>query len=346
MSTRIDQTRYQFDDTLTAETIRELVGRSRLRVLQCVGPVRSQTWDRLNDEFFTRRADVNLRVYGFYGEVCDLSFLSRLRNVESFSANCLLHAKGIEYLEALESLRSLEVGIYDLQDFEFLAVVPAKLSHLSLEATKSRKPRLNLLKRFSSLKSLYLERQENQIEVLAELRTVDKLTLRSISKSRLEFLERLDNLWSLEIKLGGTSDLSAIAGRQSIKYLELWKILGLKEIGVISTLTGLQFLFLQSLKNVRSLPDLSRLPKLKRVWLEDLKGLEDLSALEQAPALEELVHTSARNMHPNQYANLLLRPNLKRVSVGFSSERKRREFGQLRSAAGIEEYSHCPFAFS
>jgi hypothetical protein len=35
-----------------------------------------------------------------------------------------------------------------------------------------------------------------------------------------------------------------------IKYLELWQVRKLKNIGVISTLIGLQFLFLQSLPQI------------------------------------------------------------------------------------------------
>jgi len=40
--------------------------------------------------------------------------------------------------------------------------------------------------------------------------------------------------------------LPAIADKESIKYLELWQIRGLGDIGVVSLLSGLQFLFVQS----------------------------------------------------------------------------------------------------
>ena len=40
--------------------------------------------------------------------------------------------------------------------------------------------------------------------------------------------------------------MSAIADKESIKYLELWQIRGLGDIGVVSSLSGLQFLFVQS----------------------------------------------------------------------------------------------------
>src|SRR5690242_13250842 len=90
------KSRYQFTDSLTPQTIELLVSRPELRVLQCSTPISTATWDRLNSSFFTRRPDVELRVYGFYGLVCDLWFLSRLRNVRRFSADSLMQATGVE----------------------------------------------------------------------------------------------------------------------------------------------------------------------------------------------------------------------------------------------------------
>jgi len=51
-----------------------------LRILQASFPVNGETWDLINEELLTRRPEVQIRVYGFYSLVCDLSFLSRLKN--------------------------------------------------------------------------------------------------------------------------------------------------------------------------------------------------------------------------------------------------------------------------
>lgn len=339
------RSRYQFNDSLTPQTIELLVSNPELRVLQCFTPVSAATWDLLNASFFARRPDVKLRIYGFYGLVCDLSFLSRLHNVRHFSADCLMQATGVEHLVELEQVESLAIGIFDLKDFEFLAHLPARITELSLETTRSKKPRLGLLKRFTSLRKLYLEGQQKEIEVLAELRTLEDLTLRSISTPNLSYLKPLDRLWSLDIKLGGISDLSGIEDKSSIKYLELWQIRDLSDLGVVSSLSGLQFLFLQSLRHVRRIPDLTRLPHLRRVWLENLKELEDLSVVAGAPGLEEFVHTSAQNFQPAQYEVLLRHPRLRRMFVGFGSDRKNRALEKQMSEAGIQKYSHREFVF-
>jgi hypothetical protein len=131
------------------------------------------------------------------------------------------------------------------------------------------------------------------------------VTLRSLSTPGLEYISKLPRLWSLDIKLGGIQNLSAISGKESIKYLELWQIRGLSDISVVSSLIGLQSLFLQSLRNVSRIPGLSKLTRLRRLSLENMKGLRDVSAIRQAPALEQFIHVAAQNIRPEQYQDLL-----------------------------------------
>ena len=342
---RVDSYRLQFERSLTPAEVEKLASDAKIRVLQCASPVEPHTWDLLNESLFVRRPEIELRVYGFYTSVCDLSFLHRLRNVRRFSADCLRNAVGIEHIAHLENLDELSVGIYDLENFDFLKLIPAGIKSLSLTATKSRKPRLDLLSRFHSLRQLYLECQQQSIEVLSQLQTLEDITLRSISTKNLAYISGLPRLWSLDIKLGGIEDFSSIAGKQSINYLELWQIRGLSDISFVSLLTGLQFLFLQSLRNVRKIPDLSRLSKLRRLYLDNMKGLNDVSAIASAPALEEFIHVSAQNVAPEKYAGLLQMPTMKSLLIGFGSGKKNRDFKRLAINSGKKIYEHSNFVF-
>ena len=54
------------------------------RILQASSPVDRETWDLINEELLTRRPEVQIRVYGFYSLVCDLSFLSHLKTFAVF----------------------------------------------------------------------------------------------------------------------------------------------------------------------------------------------------------------------------------------------------------------------
>jgi hypothetical protein len=339
--------RMQFEGSLTAAEVDSLATDPQLRVLQTSSPVEFETWDLLNGKLFSVRHDVDLRVYGFHSSGCDLSFLSRLGNLRRFSADCLKQARGVEHIAALENLRSLSVGIYGLENFDFLASLPDKsLRELFLGATKSKKPSLRLLERFGELRKLQIEGQQRDIDVISKLCWIEDVTLRSISVDGLSFLNGLSHLWSLDIKLGGTNDLSALEGMDGIKYLELWQVRGLRDISVISAMHGLQYLFLQSLPHIHSIPDLSKLIALKRVHLESMKGLRDISALSKAPALAEFVHLSAQGMEPAQYADLLTCKKLTQFFVGFGSETKNKIPRDLATQAGIKQYERTQFSFT
>ncbi len=337
--------RVDFETSLTLADIHQLSVNSNLRTLQCCSEVQLETWDLINNELLTRRPDINLRLYGFYSSICDLSFVTRLKNVRHFSADCLRRAVNVESMAALPNLESLSIGVFELESLDFLAEIPSGITSLSLGATKSKKPRLNHLMRFRSLKKLFLEAQQAGIEVLSDLTMLEDLRLRSISTRGLDYLLDLNRLWHLVIELGGIRDLSAIQGKKNIKYLELRQIRGLRDISVISSLSNLQSLFLHSLRNVIEIPDLSRLTRLRRLCLENMKALTSVGAILRSPSLREFIHVSARNMKPEQYVDLPRIKTLKEVLVGFGSRRKNQEFEKLMRLSGIEQFQSSRFVF-
>jgi|HubBroStandDraft_6_1064221.scaffolds.fasta_scaffold68276_2 hypothetical protein len=340
-----DKSRVEFLDRLTTAEVHDLATNPNLKVLQTARPVSLPTWELLNQNLFATRPDVQLRVYGFYTSTCDLSFVAKMSNVRRFSADCLMQAVGIEHLSALQNLEELSVGIFNLDSFDFLTTIPRSIRDLSLAATKSKKPRLDVLRHFQSLRKLYLEGQQNGIEVIAHLPELEDITLRSIRTSGVEYLSKLPRLWSVDIKLGGIQDLSAIAGKESIKYLELWQIRGLSDISVVSSLIGLQYLFLQALRNVDTIPDLSRLTKLRKIVLDNMKGLKDVSAIGMAPALEEFLHIAAQGFSVKEYWDLLDKPSLKQALIGFCSQSKNEKFADLIRQSGRSQYRRVEFVF-
>jgi hypothetical protein len=336
---RVDATSAEFDGTATERDFVELALQPELEVLQCSVPVPEELWRTINAVFFTARADVLLRVYGYYGLTCDLSFTRLLPNVKRFSADGLNKPTGVEHIAAMTGLRSLRLGIFELKDLSILERVPAEITSLSLEATRNKRASLKVLSRFRALKELYLEGHSTDIEVLGELSGSEDLTLRSITTDDLRFLEPLQQLWSLDIKLGGIRNFTGIVGKESIKYLELWQVRELPDIEVVAALPGLQNLFLQSLPNVAAFPQLEDAKHLRRVVVENMKGLSDFSALEHAPALEEFDLNDAKKQAPQQLVPVLMNPTLRRISANFGSDRKNKEFAQLREHYGKSEWA-------
>jgi hypothetical protein len=342
----VDPTRATFNDSLAAKDIDVLVRDPKLKVLQCWAPVRDSVWILLNERFFAMRPDVQLRVFGFFGSECDLSFASKMGNVRRFSADCIMNAKNVEAIATIPNLESLSLGIFELKDFGVLKLIPATVTSLSLHATKSRRPSLAPLRRLRPLRTLYLEGQSNDIEVIAELQDLEDITLRSITTPDLSYLSPLGRLWSLDIKLGGIRSFAGVEGKESIKYLELWQVRELKNVEIVAALPGLQNLLLQSLPNIESFPSLGHMSALRRVLLENMKGMRDFSSFEYAPILEEFLLVDGRTQIPEQLLPVLRNPAVRIADAGFGSSRKNQAFSKLRDKQGKLGWDRfIPFAY-
>jgi hypothetical protein len=264
------------------------------RVVQFADPLKPDEHARLAN-FLRAYPEVPLRAYGHYGhQVKDLSFLR--------------HYPG---------LREFQVDLFELESLDGVEHLDSGLQFFALGATRTKKLDLGFLGRFSALKELCLESHTKGIQVLSRLRSLERLTLRSITLPDPSLLQGLDRLWWLALRLGGTSDLAHLPG--GLKYLELWMVKGLSDLSPIERLESLQFLFLQSLKQVTRLPRLTGLKDLRRVYLEGMKGLRDLSPLGHAPALEELDVVVAQHMQPEDFRPLREHPTLKRFFAGLGS---------------------------
>ena len=342
----IDGARAQFTDEINEHRLVELTKVPNLRVMQHSMPVTADTYRLLNDVVFSVRPDVQLRVYAHYSTPCVLGFAPLMTNVRNFSADCLMQASNVDAVTEMEHLDALSIGILSLDNFDFLSRVTTTITSLSLSQTKSKKPKLSYLKRFPALKALYLEAQQNDIDVLGGLTKLEDLTLRSVSLPDLKCLSPLQSLRSLDLKLGGIRSFQGIEGKSEIRYLELWQIRDVRSAEVIATLPGLQNVFLQSLPHVEDFPRLTSAVALRRVVVENMKGLRDFSALADAPALDEFALLDGKSQVPNQLEPLLRNPKPRFVIGYFGSTKKNEEFDRLRQQHNKLEWTwSTPFQY-
>jgi hypothetical protein len=342
----LDATRAMFNSSVAVEDLRKLAGHPRVRVLQCGDPVGREVWQMLDEEFFSLRPDVELRVLHHIDAGCDLSFAGGLKHVRRFSADCLLRATNLEAIAEMSQLEELTIGVFELKTFGFLERVTDQLTSLAICDTRTKSISLAPLRRFQNLRKLYLEGHHREIEVLATLKQLEDVTLRSITTPDLRYLTDLTKLWSLDIKLGGIRSFAGIEGKESIKYLELWQIRELRNIDVIETLPGLQYLFLQSLPHISSIPSLERLKSLRRMVVANLKGLHDFASLESAPAVEEFALLEGDKQAPEELLPVLQNPVVQRAIGYFGSQRKNEAFTALRKAYGKAEWDpYAPFDY-
>jgi len=256
-----------------------------------------------------------------------------------------MDAIGIENVIGLSNLEELGVGIYNLDSFDFLDQINPNLKELYLHRTKSKKPKISSISRFTHLEYLYLEGQQKGIEEINKLKKIRKLILRSISTKNLDFLKGLDELWLVDIKLGGIQNFDALKTLPKLKYLELWQIRNLSDLSFISELKTLQNLFIQSLKQVTELPNFENNSKIRRIYLENLKGLTSLNSLKNVPNLKELVYVLAENQEPENLIPALENKSLESILCRFGSDKKNNRFDKLAIEYNKSEYKYSEFKY-
>ncbi len=106
---RTSPDRIDLSGDLPDSELRGLAGDPRVRTLQTSGPLDPAGWRALDQTFFSRRPDVELRVYGFYGIPCDLAFARTLEHVRNFSADCLMAADNVDAIAAIPGLQNLHL---------------------------------------------------------------------------------------------------------------------------------------------------------------------------------------------------------------------------------------------
>jgi hypothetical protein len=337
VGTRISHDRVQLPRTLSDREIHALASDHAIRYVQFFDRPDESVWDRLNAGLFQRRPEVCLRVYGFPDGKNHLDFCAKMTAVQDFAVE-LGHATGLDCIGAMKELKSIHISMSDPECTDILQYVSPELTAVSITGgPAARRVDLGVLARFKSLRKLYLERHQKGISVLAELKSLQDLTLRSITLESLDLLRTLPALWSLDIKLGGTKNLCALESLANLKYLELWKITGLTDINVVSTLTGLQFLFLQELKSINSLPSLTALSRLRKILLDTMNGLRSIQSLVEAPALEYIGHIANKTIPVEDYVPILKKPTLKHILVGFGNDRKNAQFARLVQENGLPD---------
>lgn len=313
---------------LSTAEVQRIARNQDLRSVQFTAPLSDCTYDRLNEELFAQRPDVEFRVYGRECRV-DLAFAARMTNVQHFAADCLRDAVHIERIAAMTRLRSLSLGILSLRSFDVLALLPRTLSSLRLLETRSKKPSLGELQRFSHLRELMIEGHTNDIDVVHWLTSLRSLTLRSIRTPDAAYLAGLPELGEVRFLLGGIRSFEAVSTLPKLESLEIGLIRGLEDLSFVSSLAGLRMLKLRDLCRVACLPSLSNLPLLRCIHLENMRALQDLTGLGSAIALEEFRLVGGKGQTAAQLAPVLANRNVMRIEAFFGSDRENESFAAM-----------------
>ncbi|MBT8479593.1 MAG: hypothetical protein KJO06_11785 [Gemmatimonadetes bacterium] len=234
----------------------------------------------------------------------------------------------VSVLEAFPRLRSFEVASLRLRSLAGLECAAATLESLTVSDTL-KTVRLDPLNQLDRLRHLHLDGHRSGIEVIAGLTGLERITLRSVTLPDLSVLVPLEKLWWFALKLGGTKDLGLLPKIGRLRYLEIWRVRGLKDLQALGSLPHLESLHLQSMGRVTQLPSLAGAVSLRRVVLDSMKGITDLAPLASAPVLEDLFLVSMGHLEPEAVLPFVDHPTLRAAVLGLGSMKKNEAAAEL-----------------
>ena len=234
----------------------------------------------------------------------------------------------LEYLRFFKDHHRFEIDLFFLRNVDGLRHLSDGLESLFFGATRTALD-LSFLERFKRLRELHLEGHWKNVQALSALTNLEYFSLRSVTLKDLSFLLPLHKLLDLELRLGGIRDLQPLGEIGKIRYVHLWKILGLSDLSPVGKITTLQNLFLQALPRVTRLPELAHCKLLRRIVLYQMKGLSNLEALSTLTGLRELAVLSMPQLTSQSFSPLSALTTLGRVDIWLRNRKKHREITQI-----------------
>jgi len=219
--------------------------------------------------------------------------------------------RDLSFLRYFNGLKRLHLALYEIDDIGGFAHVPG-LTELTFGETK-KKFSLRFVEAWPHLKRLFLVKSKTDLHCLHRLVELEELGLSGFTLPDLSLLLPLTRLRKLQLFLGGTRNLAALARLPALEDLWLMRITRLADLGILADLAGLKTLRLNWMRNVTSLPSLHRNELLEDVSLETMKGLTDLTPIAAAPALRRLVVAEMPQLTGESFRCFIGHPHLEEL---------------------------------
>ena len=232
--------------------------------------------------------DFGIRFYGHYSGSFDFTTLLRVPDVKCLYVDCLFQADNVDTLGHLHQLEKLALGVFELKEPEILGIKSIQsVSDLILTETRSKGLNLDHLRNFKNLKLLIVGEHKKNIEAIGDLKDLEFLSLNSIKKTSIEFINRLKNLKTLKFILGGRENINEIE-ENAIENLEIVWVRGFNDLSNISNFAKLKTLHIEDSIQLSEIRFPNPLPDLRELKVLNCKGLKSLTGIENLPKLEQL----------------------------------------------------------
>jgi hypothetical protein len=275
---------------------------------------------------------LEVRFSGHHERGFDASVLRRLPNVGNLRLDQLNAIRNEEALADLHSLSALQFGVYDFDRPDFLSSLRLdRLSTLALMTLK--KPfDLSALARCQTLDTLFLDGPIRNLDAVAGLAALRRVTLRSCPKSvSLGFLNDIPNLRELVLVLGSRDTIDDLASA-SLNSLTVMQVRGLRSLGDLARLPVLRRLWIENQLQVTGL-DLSG-ADLEYVWISNCTSLGRIDALERQGSLR-VFQAGLMAMDMNALRDFPWPPGMQTVRLFSRSKKWTDETAAMFAAKGF-----------
>lgn len=281
--------------------------------------------------------NLSIRFYDHEKVGFDCNTLLKIGNVKNLRLDCLSTVKNLNALSELENLKLLGVGIFELCDFEFLSFENLnRLKKLSLTETSSTKLNLEYLVNYTKLNELYIDGHTKNIKTLCNLKKLKVLYLRAIKKISLDFINEMKGLETLDLLLGGRSNLNEIE-ECNIKDLSIDWVVGFNDLSGVLKLRKLEKLKLSLLKQLECIKIENINTSLKDLWIFNCKSLKSIQGLEKFQELDELSLTGV-SINFEEFMKITLPNKLKVINFHTFKDRKDKEIRTIIKGLGYNTF--------
>ncbi|AYL96245.1 hypothetical protein [Mucilaginibacter celer] len=281
--------RIQDPDVIDEIVIGKLLDDNKEVIVQFSSEVNSSdVLSKLNEIAGKYDENLTIRFYGSSRNSFDCSILDQIPEVKSLSIDCLRQAHNLERITSLRNLKKMGIGIFELKETDILSAKNLQnVNRLYLFDTKTKALNLKYLSSYKNLEYLIVAGHTKNIEAIGSLKKLNHLSLNSISKVPLSFVNELPILSKLNIILGGRDSISEIDGK-NIENLNLTWIRGLNNLENIGRFHKLKTLLVEDQIRLPKIHFDKELNNLTDIKVLNCKTLTSLTGLENLPALHQL----------------------------------------------------------
>lgn len=282
----------------------------------------------LNDRFFSVRKDVTFRIYGFYGEVCDLDFLAYMPDLAKLEIS-VSEVRNPDVLSELSKLKSLFLNISRQKEYAVIRSMNKDIQKLAISAggnAGSFDMDCEWLIPFKQLSELYLGKVKKNLSTICEIKSLRKLTLQGITCTSLEFLKDIP-LERLAVHWGKMNCFDSLENHETIEDVELWRISKLDNVDFLGLLPNLKKIHLWQLACVKGLPEFPTESKLECIDIDECRQFENIKAVKDLKNLRKIRLIAA--VPESEIAYALENPVVEEILYYCGGKKQRERVNQM-----------------